>query len=123
MKYAALDTGTEAVLDNDFNAKFIHDCKVKPLIIGWHYAGTINAVGAEKTSFKVGDDVYGFLDYDPKQKQGSFAEYIVIAADKTALKPNDVSMDIAAASSCESVTALQALRDEGGLKKDQRSEF
>eukprot|EP00544_Gedaniella_sp_CCMP2646_P015317 CAMPEP_0202503420 /NCGR_PEP_ID=MMETSP1361-20130828/41642_1 /ASSEMBLY_ACC=CAM_ASM_000849 /TAXON_ID=210615 /ORGANISM="Staurosira complex sp., Strain CCMP2646" /LENGTH=58 /DNA_ID=CAMNT_0049136627 /DNA_START=334 /DNA_END=511 /DNA_ORIENTATION=- len=35
----------------------------------------------------------------------------------TCLKPSAVSLETAAASACESLTALQAMRDNGGLKK------
>lgn len=115
VSFAALDTGTEAVLSRDFNATFIHDTKITPLIIGWHYAGTIDEVGTSVENLKVGDEVFGFLDYDPKQQQGSFSEYIVVQETKTCLKPSSVSFEIAAASSCECLTALQAMRDDGGL--------
>jgi len=77
----------------------------------------MHSVGENVTNLKVGDEVFGFLDYSPDQKQWSFAEYIVIADSMTCLKPSAVSLETAAASACESLTALQAMRDNGGLKK------
>ena len=51
------------------------------------------------------------------EPQGSFAEYVKVKHDECAEIPKDVSFEIAAASATESVTALQAIRDLGGLTK------
>jgi NADPH:quinone reductase-like Zn-dependent oxidoreductase len=66
-----------------------------------------------------GTDVFGFLQYDPSQTQGAFAEYIIVKRQDSAAKPSGVSHQIAAASTTESITALQGMRDLGGLEKGQ----
>eukprot|EP00568_Trieres_chinensis_P004185 CAMPEP_0183299280 /NCGR_PEP_ID=MMETSP0160_2-20130417/6056_1 /TAXON_ID=2839 ORGANISM="Odontella Sinensis, Strain Grunow 1884" /NCGR_SAMPLE_ID=MMETSP0160_2 /ASSEMBLY_ACC=CAM_ASM_000250 /LENGTH=334 /DNA_ID=CAMNT_0025461491 /DNA_START=26 /DNA_END=1030 /DNA_ORIENTATION=+ len=116
---SALDTGTQEFVHNVFDTIFLHS-KKKPIVLGWHFAGVVEAVGVKVTDIKVGDTVFGHLDYTPSQKQGSFSEYITISADKTAIKPDDVSTQVAAASTTEAVTALQAMRDLGGLSNKQK---
>merc|ERR1712130_940215 len=64
---------------------------------------------------KEGEEVFGFLQYNGSQTQGAFSEYITVRQDECALKPKGVDFDLAAASTTEPVTALQALRDKGGL--------
>lgn len=56
VKFAALDTRAKAVLAKDFNGVFI---------MPWHYDGTVDAVGADVTTRKIGDDVFGSVE--PKE--------------------------------------------------------
>lgn len=128
---AALDTGAPAVVDKTTDGGFIH-AKTDPLILGWHFSGIVQQVGRttaakeKKTSvsadeavnmFTVGDSVFGHLQYEPQQKQGSFAEYIVVDKQSCALKPESVSWEIAAACTTETMTAVQSLVNLGGLDK------
>merc|ERR1712224_1037589 len=82
--------------------------------------GIIESVGSDAAAndvdLKEGVAVFGFLQYEPSQSQGAFAEYITVKHNECAIKPNDVSFEVAAASSTEAITALQAIRDKGGLK-------
>jgi alcohol dehydrogenase len=114
--YSALDTATMEVVEKTFTSSFLH-AKVEPLILGWHYAGEVVTVGSEVELVAVGDPVWGFLEYDPKQTQGSFSEYIRVSADQCARIPNGVDAKVAAAAATESLTALQAMRDHGGLSQ------
>ncbi|WP_327721307.1 NAD(P)-dependent alcohol dehydrogenase [Streptomyces sp. NBC_00490] len=69
---------------------------------GWDAAGRVEAVGAEVTGFKPGDEVFGQCD-------GSFAEYARGKAGQLAAKPASLSFEQAAALPVSGVTALQAL--------------
>lgn len=111
---AAIDTGVDAIIKNQFDGKFLHSGKA-PLVLGWHFSGTIESIGEGVTEFKVGDAVWGFLRYEPFQNQGSFSEFVTVSQDECAIKPEGVPFHIAAAAATETVAALQALRDKGGL--------
>ncbi|MEU6380748.1 NAD(P)-dependent alcohol dehydrogenase [Streptomyces sp. NPDC046909] len=69
---------------------------------GWDAAGRVEAVGAEVTGFKPGDEVFGQCD-------GSFAEYACGKAEQLAVKPAALSFEQAAALPVSAVTALQGL--------------
>ncbi|MEU9916028.1 NAD(P)-dependent alcohol dehydrogenase [Streptomyces sp. NPDC051001] len=69
---------------------------------GWDAAGRVEAVGAEVTGFKPGDEVFGQCD-------GSFAEYARGKAGQLAAKPANLSFEQAAVLPVSGVTALQAL--------------
>jgi NADPH:quinone reductase-like Zn-dependent oxidoreductase len=76
---------------------------------GYDMAGTVEAVGANVTSFKPGDEVFGGAG-------GAFAEYVV-AREKGAIiaKPAELTFDEAAAIPIAAITALQGLRDQGRI--------
>jgi 2-desacetyl-2-hydroxyethyl bacteriochlorophyllide A dehydrogenase len=76
-------------------------------------AGRVEAVGAKVTSFRPGDEVFG------DAARGAFAEYVVVPARLLAPKPGNLSFEEAAAVPW-AATALQGLRDAGGLKAGQR---
>eukprot|EP00980_Cylindrotheca_fusiformis_P003447 scaffold770_cov109-Cylindrotheca_fusiformis.AAC.14 len=117
--YSALDTAHEAVVYRGISGYFIHSNNKKaPLYLGYHFSGTVEETGSEATTdFPKGSQVFGFLQYEASQKQGAFAEYVTVKKDALAIKPTSVPHPIAAASTTESLTALQAIRDNGGLKK------
>lgn len=96
-------------------ARFVH-AGGSPLSLGWHFSGIVEeTVGDDDCDLAVGTPVFGFLEYSPSQRQGSFAEYILVKSTECAVKPDNVSFEIAAAASTEAITALQALRDVGRL--------
>lgn len=81
---------------------------------GVDFAGTVEAVGKQVTRFKPGDAVFG-------GRNGAFAEYLVVREQRAvAHKPDNVSFEQAAAIPVAAVTALQALRDQGMLRKGQK---
>jgi NADPH:quinone reductase-like Zn-dependent oxidoreductase len=84
----------------------------KERVRGWDVAGTVQAVGAKVTGFKPGDEVMGIAP-------GSFAEHAIGRADKLVRKPARLSFEQAAAVPVSGVTALQAVRDEAGVRPEQ----
>lgn len=116
VKHSALDTTLQPIINKEFPAAYVLHKLKNPLHLGYHFSGTIEAVGLQVTRLKEGEDVYGFLQYTGSQSQGAFAEYITVKWDECAVKPQGVGYDLAAASTTEPVTALQALRDKGGLR-------
>jgi NADPH:quinone reductase-like Zn-dependent oxidoreductase len=78
--------------------------------VGVDFAGTVEAVGKNVTLFKPGDAVFGGVT-------GAVAEYLVISERRAvALKPANVSFEEAGSVGVAAVTALQGLRDQGGIK-------
>ena len=80
-----------------------------PVTLGWDIAGRIVAVGQDVTNFKVGDAVFARPDIDPTGRNGSYAEYTVVKADKLAFKPENITFNQAAAVPLAALTALQML--------------
>jgi NADPH:quinone reductase-like Zn-dependent oxidoreductase len=99
--------------------KFLHGRQF-PMVVGYDFAGTIDAVGAEVRGFIQGDPVFGFLAYGGSTKQGTFAEFVVTPITQLTRLPKDLSPAVAAACATPGVTALQALRDEGRLPQGGR---
>jgi NADPH:quinone reductase-like Zn-dependent oxidoreductase len=82
--------------------------------LGVDYAGTVEAVGKDVEQFQPGDDVFG-------GRNGSFAEYVVAKADRSIVpKPVGVAFEQAATVGVAGITALQGLRDKGGLQPGQK---
>jgi NADPH:quinone reductase-like Zn-dependent oxidoreductase len=82
--------------------------------LGVDFAGTVEAVGRSVTRFKPGDEVFG-------GRNGAFAQYLVVRESRAVtLKPAGVSFEQAAAVPIAGITALQALRDTGGLHSGQK---
>src|SRR2546429_9706219 len=81
--------------------------KPKDIQLGVDFAGTVEAVGKNVTQFKPGDDVFG-------GRGGAFAEYVCARAVRAvAIKPPNITFEQAASVNIASITALEALRDEG----------
>ncbi len=86
-------------------------------IFGADIAGVIEAVGPEVKKFKVGDEVFGDLS---ASNFGGLAEYVAAPENLLAAKSGSVSFEDAAAIPMASLTALQGLRDKGGIKSGHR---
>jgi NADPH:quinone reductase-like Zn-dependent oxidoreductase len=80
--------------------------------LGSDFAGVVETVGAGVHSFSPGDEVYGC-------DGGAFAEYVV-AGDALERKPANLSFADAAAVPVAGLTALQGLRDHGGVTAGRR---
>jgi NADPH:quinone reductase-like Zn-dependent oxidoreductase len=80
--------------------------------IGGDFAGIAVAVGDDVAGIQPGDEVYG-------ARAGAFAEY-VSARTGIARKPANLSFEEAAAVPVAALTALEAVRDKGGLQPGQR---
>lgn len=88
--------------------------KPKSPRLGVDMAGQVEAVGKNVTQFKLGDEVFG-------GKNGAFAEYVCVRADKAVvLKPNNITFEQAASVPIAAITALQALRDKGHVQAGQK---
>jgi NADPH:quinone reductase-like Zn-dependent oxidoreductase len=118
VEYAALDTALDAVIQRTWIGSFVHKLTT-PLYLGWHYAGTVAALGPEVTDLQIGDAVFGSLPFKPETTQGSFADYITVKTAQCAKRPAAVAAATAAAGTIEPLTALQALRDLGHLQSGQ----
>lgn len=88
-----------------------------PLILGNDVAGIVVRVGSRVRRFKEGDEVYA---RPPKDRIGTFAEFIAINEDAVALKPETLSMEEAASIPLVGLTAWQALIERGQLKRGQK---
>jgi NADPH:quinone reductase-like Zn-dependent oxidoreductase len=84
--------------------------KPKTRQFGTDFAGVVVAVGKGVTGYEPGDEVFG-------GKTPAFGEFV--AARNFARKPASVSFEEAAAVPVSALTALQALRDNGGLQPGQ----
>lgn len=88
--------------------------KPRDRVLGGDFAGTVEAVGADVTDFRPGDQVFGV-------RHGAFAEYVCIPHDRgLAVKPANLSFEEAAAVPIAALTALQGLRDHGRLEQGQQ---
>jgi NADPH:quinone reductase-like Zn-dependent oxidoreductase len=85
----------------------------KDPVPGRGFAGTVSAVGAAVSGFRVGEEVYGMA-------RGSFAEYAAARPDQLAHKPAHLSYEEAAVVPISASTALQALIDVGHVEAGQR---
>ena len=85
----------------------------KHRVVGQAMAGVVEAVGANVTTCRPGDEVFG------DGPAGAFAEYAVMRADRIAPKPSNLSFDEAACTPW-AVAALQGLRDAGKVKPGHR---
>jgi len=82
--------------------------------LGYDMAGTVEAVGAKVTRFKPGDEVYGGV-------HGALAQYVVAREQGNFVaKPENMSFEEAAGIPIAAMTALQGLRDSGGIKAGQK---
>jgi NADPH:quinone reductase-like Zn-dependent oxidoreductase len=86
----------------------------RPMILGSDVAGVVDAVGPNVTGFSVGDEVFGTVWL------GGLADLVAVSAGAVAPKPAGLSFEQAAALPMAALTALQGLRDTGGLRAGQR---
>lgn len=86
-----------------------------PFILGNDFAGTVVEVGSKVSQFKVGDKVYAKTDLN-----GAFAEYTVVQQSSLALKPQNISMEQAAALPLVGLTSWQALVAIAKVKAGQK---
>jgi NADPH:quinone reductase-like Zn-dependent oxidoreductase len=83
-----------------------------PLIPGWDVSGAVEAVGPDVSAFKIGDAVYGMLDF---MRDGAYSEYVTTNIRNLALKPRSIDHIQAAAVPLAALTAWQSLFEVAGL--------
>ncbi len=88
-----------------------------PTVMGNELAGVVEEQGEGAARFAVGDRVFARM---PKDAMGALAEYAVVPQDLLAAMPATLDFDTAAGIPLAGLTALQALRDELGLKPGSR---
>ncbi|NJM96168.1 MAG: NAD(P)-dependent alcohol dehydrogenase [Phormidesmis sp. RL_2_1] len=120
VKAASVNAGDWHLMKGDpFLARPMFGGLLKPKIktLGFDIAGRVEAVGKNVIQFCSGDEVYGDIsDYG----FGAFAEYVCVPAVALAPKPTALTLEQAAAIPGAAMTALQALRDQGQLRPQQR---
>lgn len=85
--------------------------KPKVTCLGADVAGTVESVGDSVTRFSAGDEVFGGAE-----QAGGFAEYMAVPEAGLVEKPSDLSFEQAASVPMGALTALQGLRDHGGIR-------
>lgn len=88
-----------------------------PFVLGNELAGEVAAIGSAVTRFKIGDRVFARLG---KSRGGAFAEQACVDESLVAHIPPGLDFTAAAAVPLAGLTALQALRDELGIKSGAR---
>lgn len=94
--------------------------KPKATILGADIAGVVEAVGTGVKEFKPGDAVFGDIAV---AGFGGFAEYVAVAENLLAPKPESLSFEQAAALPQAGLLALQGLRYGGDVKPGQQVLF
>ncbi|WP_230402238.1 NAD(P)-dependent alcohol dehydrogenase [Sanguibacter suaedae] len=83
---------------------------------GIDVAGVVEAVGSKVSTLRPGDEVYGHGDI----KQGTFSELAAVKETNLSPKPATLSFEEAGAVPLAALTALQGVRDSGGVKAGHR---
>ncbi|HVM17299.1 MAG TPA: NAD(P)-dependent alcohol dehydrogenase [Gaiellaceae bacterium] len=83
--------------------------RAKRGVVGGDVAGRVVAVGKDVHDLAPGDDVFGL-------SPAAWGEYAKARADRVARKPARLSFEEAGAVPVVALTALQALRDKGGVR-------
>jgi NADPH:quinone reductase-like Zn-dependent oxidoreductase len=89
-----------------------------PIILGWDVSGVVSAVGEQTSTFKIGDEVFGMVNFPGHGK--AYAEVVTAPESHLATKPRNVTHEEAAASSLAALTAYQFLVKTGFLKSGHR---
>jgi len=88
----------------------------RPVILGWDISGTVTAVGADVSDFKVSDKVFGMVNFPGHGK--AYAEFVAAPAAHLAKMPDNTNFEEAAATTLAALTALQVLT--GRVKEGDR---
>jgi len=88
-----------------------------PKQLGYDWAGEVIAVGPGVEGVAIGERRFGMIQ---SWKAGAIAERAVVRVEESARLPDAIDWPSGAAISLVSLTALQALRDEGGLRDGGR---
>ena len=101
-------------------ARFVHSRRL-PLTPGFDFAGVVEQVGSAVRGRRVGDEVYGFLPYTPRNDRGTFAEYVAAEPNELYRKPAGLTFAEAAAVPTCGATALLAVHAVGDFRNGRRA--
>lgn len=88
----------------------------RPILLGWDLSGVVKEVGSEVTKFKVGDKVFGMVNFPGQGK--TYAEYVAAPEVHLAKIPDNTNFTDAAATTLAALTAYQMLN--GNVKEGDR---
>lgn len=94
-----------------------------PAIVGTDVSGVVSAVGADVNDVRIGDPVFGMINFpgtDGTLTGRGYAEYAQTPAAQVAPKPAGISFEEAAALPVVGLTAKQALEGTGALQRGRR---
>ncbi|MGN7757244.1 NADP-dependent oxidoreductase [Chryseobacterium sp. 22532] len=91
---------------------------IRSVVLGWDIAGEVSETGEEVSDFKIGDRVFGMVNFFGNGK--AYAEYVAAPESHLALIPDNHTFEEAAAATLAAVTAYQALVDVAKIKKNDR---
>lgn len=80
----------------------------RPAILGWDVAGIVVEVGENVSSLKVGDKVFGMVNF--LGAGNAYAEFVTSPENHLAKIPDGISFEQAAATTLAALTALQVLQ-------------
>ncbi|TFH31507.1 MAG: NADPH:quinone reductase [Deltaproteobacteria bacterium] len=89
-----------------------------PSRLGWEAAGTVEAVGAGVTRFKIGDRVSTIPAFS-MGKYGVYGDSVVVPSDVVTTLPGNLTFEEGASIWMAYLTAYGALMEHGGLRKGQ----
>jgi NADPH:quinone reductase-like Zn-dependent oxidoreductase len=88
-----------------------------PIILGSELSGIVEAIGAQVSGFKPGDEVYGATN---EQFAGAYAEYALASARRMAQKPKTLNFIEAASAPIVTITAWQMLFEYAHVTAGQK---
>jgi NADPH:quinone reductase-like Zn-dependent oxidoreductase len=110
----AVHTASIGIWDADIRKKMTYVKAHYPYVPGSDGSGTVAAVGASVTGFKVGDAVYSYNWDNPKG--GFYAEYVAVPAKHVGLVPKGMTLEQAGAFGVSGLTALSGIDEALHLK-------
>ncbi len=119
IKAAAINPADLMVISGKSGGKFLHAANF-PFAVGFDYSGGIEEIGGNVSSLEPNDEVFGFLEYSKKNRQGTFTEYVTVTPEILTKKPQNVSFVEAASVGTAGAAALLGLKDKGNLHSGQR---
>ena len=87
--------------------------------VGLDFAGVVDAVGDDVTTFRVGDEVFGQITDFSTGRTRALAEYLCVDAAAAVKKPRGIGFDESATVPLAGCTALYAVRDYGQVTSGQ----
>jgi len=87
-----------------------------PFTLGHEFSGVVSEVGASVDGFRVGDEVFGWVN----PPHGAYADYVVVPSTSLAAKPTSLDHVHVAALTIAGLTALKALEKVDQVRPGRR---